>query len=193
MQIISYRWMPILNLLPFLGLFVNELFIQHLTLSGYFAIALFVLNTIRLLTWHTPGIWKKPLLWSLFCAFLFIDLGFLLFALSTFGGVSKFLAIHAFTYGGIGLGTLGMMARVALGHTGRRISDPPAMITWGIRVLLVGGIIRIFIPLVSPSNYVLWITMSQVCWIVAFAIFIFTYAGILIGSSATNLVPSHRS
>jgi uncharacterized protein involved in response to NO len=29
------------------------------------------------------------------------------------------LALHAFTMGGIGVITLGMMARVSLGHTGR--------------------------------------------------------------------------
>ena len=77
--------------------------------------------------------------------------------------------------------------RVSLGHTGRLISVPAIGTAWAFRVLLLGTVIRIFIPLVTSYHYILWMTVSQVCWILAFTIFIVGYARILIGPSADRL------
>ena len=113
-------------------------------------------------------------------AFLDIVIGFLLFALSAFLGISKFLAIHAFAYGGIGMITMAMMGRVAVGHTGRDINHPPATLAWSLLALITGTIIRVGLPLVAMDHYVVWITLSQVLWIGAFILFTITYAPILI-------------
>jgi uncharacterized protein involved in response to NO len=150
------------------------------------AALLFMVTTVRLVGWHTPGIWRKPLLWSLYLSFVFIDAGFLLFALSPFLGFSRFLAIHAMTFGGIGLITMGMMSRVSLGHSGRRIHHPPKPVAISFGGLALGAIVRVLFPLVWPAHYVAWIAVSQGLWIMSFFIFAASYAPILLTSDAAE-------
>ena len=76
--------------------------------------------------------------------------------------------------------TLGMMARVSLGHTGRSILQPPAHLSAVFAVLYVGAVMRVFLPLIDPGHYSLWIALSQVCWIVSFSIFLYVYTPILV-------------
>lgn len=178
-QIANSKWITIMGLLIFIVFFVSELFLTNEKISGIAAIALFLLYSIRLQGWYTSGIWKKPLLWSLYLAMLFINIGFLLFALSMFIDISKFLAIHAFAYGGIGVITVGMMARVALGHTGRNINEPPKTIKYSLLLLLVGVVVRVLLPIIFPGLYLHWIIISQALWILAFTLFLISYTPIL--------------
>ena len=173
-------WLDIPGLIFFLGFFVSEVFLRHSLTSAWLALVLFVVNGIRLAGWYTPGIWKKSLLWSIYLSFWFITLGFLLFAASYWLALSPYLAIHAFAYGGIGLITIGMMSRVSLGHTGRKVSDPPKIIGYAFGLLLVGAVVRVILPLFDMTNYTSWIGLSQLLWVMAFLLFVVTYAPILI-------------
>ncbi|MDH5356431.1 MAG: NnrS family protein, partial [Gammaproteobacteria bacterium] len=173
-------WLDIPGLIFFLGFFVSEVFLRHSLTSAWLALVLFVVNGIRLAGWYTPGIWKKSLLWSIYLSFWFITLGFLLFAASYWLALSPYLAIHAFAYGGIGLITIGMMSRVSLGHTGRKVSDPPKIIGYAFGLLLAGAVVRVILPLFDMTNYTSWIGLSQLLWVMAFLLFVVTYAPILI-------------
>jgi uncharacterized protein involved in response to NO len=173
------KWIMPLGLLIFLVFCISELFLHNKNITGITAAALFILYSIRLIGWHTSGIWKKPLLWSLYSAMLFINVGFLLFALSSYFDISKFLAVHALAYGGVGIMTMGMMARVSLGHTGRNINEPPATVKYMLAILLVGAIFRVFLPMLAPDHYLIWVISSQVLWMVAFLLFVIAYAPIL--------------
>lgn len=163
------RWIDLSSLVLFLALFVVEVFFAGSTLVPWLAGALFGVNAVRLAGWHTPGIWKKPLLWSLYLAYAFIVAGFALLALSGFAGVSRFVALHAFAYGGIGLITMSMMVRVSLGHTGRDIHAPPRAASLALIVLATGTLFRVLLPVLFPGHYLVWVAVSQVLWIVAFA------------------------
>ena len=94
-------------------------------------------------------------------------------------GIPPFLPLHAFTYGGIGLFTLGMMARVTLGHTGRNILEPPAAVSWMFGLVVVGSIVRVMLPLLDAGRYTLWMGLSQLLWIFAFALFLATFLRML--------------
>jgi len=174
------KWLDFSNLFLLLAFLVSELLLKDLQLSAYLALGLFIINSIRLVGWHTPGIWKKSLLWSLYLSFWFITLGFLLLAGVYFVGISKYTAIHALTVGGIGIITMSMMSRVALGHTGRDISNPPKTISYALGILFSGAIVRVIVPLFETQYYTLWIGLSQALWIVAFLIFTITYLPLLI-------------
>ena len=113
-------------------------------------------------------------------ALLFIDAGFLLVALSVFTNMPRFLAIHAFAYGGIGLITVSMMARVTLGHTGRNVNAPPETVQYSLLLLALGALFRVLVPVFYPDQYLTWIITSQALWIAAFLLFVITYAPILI-------------
>jgi len=174
-KLFDSRWISISIQILFFGFVISELFLNAPSLSAYLALGLFLINASRLIGWHTHGIWKKSLLWSLYLAFWFICLGFLLFAGNHFFGLSKFIAIHAFAFGGIGVVTMGMMSRVALGHTGRSIETPPKAIAYALGILLVGAIIRVIVPLFDTSFYIYWIGISQALWIISFLIFTIVY------------------
>ncbi len=173
------KFLDLSSLALFLVFVVLELGNISPMYSAYSATLLFIVNAIRLVNWHTVGIWKKPLLWSLYLAIWFICVGFLLFGLSYFLGISKFIAIHALSYAGIGAITLGMMSRVGLGHSGRDVSNPPKAVGVALAILIMGAIVRVFFPLIDGSHYVLWIEISQALWILAFLIFFFIYLPLL--------------
>jgi uncharacterized protein involved in response to NO len=179
-ELYNPKWIMPVGLIIFLIFVISELFLQNGYVTGITSAILFVIYSIRLVGWYTPGIWKRPLLWSLYLAMLFINIGFLLFALSIYAGVSKFIAIHALAYGGIGIITLGMMARVAVGHTGRNINEPPVTVKYIFAIMILGAIVRVFFPLFLTANYLNWILVSQVLWIIAFTLFVISYAPILI-------------
>ena len=179
-SLFNSKWLDIPGLIFFLAFFISELFFQNQAVSAYLALALFAINAIRLTGWHTVGIWRKSLLWSIYLSFWFITLGFLLFAASYWFAISTYLSIHAFAYGGVGLITIGMMSRVSLGHTGRKVSDPPKMIAYAFGLLLMGAVARVLLPLIDMVNYTSWIGLSQLLWVLAFLLFVVTYAPILI-------------
>lgn len=139
------------------------------------------LHGTRLVFWYRHGIWKKPLLWSLYLAYIFLVLGFALKTAAYFTFLSPFIIFHCFAIG-VAFFTLAMMSRVSLGHTGRKVSDPPAVLKWAFVLMVLVFVFRIILPLVLPLEYVLWIQISQVLWIVTFSIFISTYAPMLFKS-----------
>ena len=179
-SLFNSKWLDISSLVLFLGFFISELFLRNQALSAYLSLALFAVNGFRLLGWHTIGIWRKSLLWSIYLSFWFITFGFLLFAASYWFAVSPYLSIHAFAYGGVGLITIGMMSRVSLGHTGRNVAEPPEAVGYGIGLLLLGALVRVVMPLIAVDHYTLWIGLSQLFWVAAFVVFLVVYTPILI-------------
>jgi uncharacterized protein involved in response to NO len=133
------------------------------------------LHLLRLAGWYTRGIWRIPLLWVLFAGYGWLIVAFVLKAAVYFPGVSPYLALHAFAYGGIGMITLGMMARVTLGHTGRDLSSPPAVLTPAFAILFAGTVTRVLVPLLDPGHYTAWIGLAQGLWIIAFALFVWAF------------------
>lgn len=169
-------WLDNASLILLLCLWITDVFTDYKQITALVAVALTVLHVVRLAGWYTDKIWSKPLLWILVAAYAFIIFGFALKALAIYYGISPFLSVHAFTVGGIGLLTIGMMSRVSLGHTGRSVFDPPPIVFWIFLSLLLGAIVRVFFPLVSMELYLYWIGLSQVLWMIAFALFVMVYA-----------------
>ena len=178
-ELYNSKLLDVCSLLGFLVFFILEVFFSELGWAIYPAGFMSGIVTIRIIGWYTPGIWRVPLLWSLFAALMFIDAGFVLFALHPFLGLSKFVSVHAFAVGGIGVVTLAMMARVSLGHTGRQIGNPPAQIYWIFLLIISAGLIRIVLPIFAVHYYSTWIMISQLLWIGAFGWFVVAYFLIL--------------
>lgn len=155
---------------------ITSLMPDQINIARAAALLLFIATAVRNVGWHSKLLWQKPLLWSLYVAFWFFSLGFLLYFAAPLFGYSPFLAVHAFGYGGIGVITLSMMARVALGHTGRNVQEPPAIVKIFLLILLAGAVVRIGLPLLMPAHYTTWIILSQVLWIAAFVAFSVQYA-----------------
>lgn len=159
---------------------ITEISMANEWLIAVLALALLLTNSIRMVGWYTPGIWKKPLLWSLFIAFAAINFGFLLLVLTPMLKLAPLVVLHAFSVGGIGVIILSMMARVILGHTGRNVQQPPKTVPLALLILILGAVIRVIVPLLTESDYLTWVTISQILWIIAFGIFLISYLPMLI-------------
>lgn len=172
-------WARRASLVLFFAFFVVELFFATPRLEALLAGGLAIVTACRLKAWHVRALWREPLLWGLYLALLAIEGGFVLYALADVLAIPRTLALHAFAAGGIGLATLAMMARVALGHTGRDIRRPPALVAVALTVLTAGVLVRVALPLAWPAGYVLTITIAQALWSLAFALFVAAYLPIL--------------
>ncbi len=146
-----------------------------LALTAIFAA---IVNSARLYSWYQQRIWYVPLLWILYAGYGWIILGFILTALSAYAWVLPSLALHAFTLGGIGVLTLGMMARVSLGHTGRALKVSNAMAIAFVLINLA-ALLRVLLPAALPNWYNILIYGSTLSWLAAFSLFMFVYAPIL--------------
>jgi len=171
-----YDW-PILvwlSLVLYLVFVVSDLMHWQLSLliSG---VLVATLNAIRLWGWYNHEIWKKPLVWVLHAAIGFITLGILMRALNESLQLMPYLSLHMMTYGGIGLITSGMMARVILGHTGRSVFEPPEGLAWVFILLALGAVVRTVMPALWMDYYFLFIMISQFMWIGAFVLMLGFY------------------
>ena len=179
----NWRWVDWSSLVCFVLFAIADLLTPNGSVVALLAALLVVLHGVRLAGWHTPGLWHKPLLWVLYLGYGSLVAGFALKAAAVVFAISPYLAVHAFTVGGIGMITLGMMARVSLGHTGRNVLDPPSGLSGMFVLLGVTALVRVLVPLLDASRYGLWIGLSQALWIAAFAMFAYRYAPMLIRSS----------
>ena len=109
---------------------------------------------------------------------LWMVIGLLMLALASFGLVGANLAKHALGVGCIGVLTLGMMSRVALGHSGRPI-EPVRSIGIAFILLNAAAAVRVFGPLIPLGNYTFWVHLSGGLWILCFLIFCRVYLPIL--------------
>lgn len=142
------------------------------------------LNAARLLRWDGRRTLRLPILWVLHLGYAFLCLGFAARGAALLsGGVGETAALHVLTTGAIGLMILGMMSRVALGHTGRRIiASPPAVLSFGLLALAVP--VRALLPLLVPAETGWWYTLAGALWTAAFALFLLRYSGWLVGPRA---------
>lgn len=103
-----------------------------------------VLALVQSLRWHEKGIWREPLLWVLHLGYVFTAAGLMIDALSRFLPLWYSVGIHLIAVGGIGLLTVGMMARTALGHTGRSLYPLPPPMTLSFILMAAAAFVRTF-------------------------------------------------
>ena len=136
--------------------------------SAILGLILFVLHAVRLAGWHHRELWLHPLLWVLYIAYAWVAFGFLLKFLALAWQLNPWVAVHAFAYGGIGLITAGMMARVTMGYTGRNVFVPPAGLGIWFGILTVGVFVRVVMVGIWPDAYAIWILATQLLWVIGF-------------------------
>jgi uncharacterized protein involved in response to NO len=147
------------------------------------AAAMGLVQALRLAGWYQRGVFSVPLLAVLYSGYGWLVAGFLLHALAAVGAIPPSPATHAFTVGAIGVLTLGMMARVALGHTGRPLRSSLAV---NIAFVLLNGaaLVRVLLMAVAPSAHVNWLHLSGLLWLAAFVLFTAVYAPMLLRARA---------
>lgn len=175
------RWKPVEWLAPAstLAVLAAVLTMPVSPVTALLAAAAFIIHAVRLAGWYTQKYWGVPLLWVLHLGYGWIVIGFLLTALAALKIVAPSLALHAFTAGAIGTLTLGMMARVSLGHTGRML-EPAKLVEFSFALITLAAAIRVLVPLLLPGAYAITISISGLIWMVAFTIFALIHTPILV-------------
>ena len=128
-------------------------------------------NLARWSRWQGRRTLAEPLLWVLHLGYLWLTAGLGLTALSALGAVPEIAAIHALTAGAIGTLTLGMMARVTLGHTGRKLEVSP-LVTVGSAAIVSSGLLRVLGPWLRTDLSHPAVLISAGLWSLAFALYV---------------------
>jgi uncharacterized protein involved in response to NO len=146
-------------------------------LAAAAAVAAAGASAARLLLWRGWLVRGEPLLWILHVALAWIPLTLLLLAAAELGYAPPSAWVHAAGAGAMGALILGVMARVALGHTGRALRLPRGM-TAAFVLVLAAGAIRVG----AAAGVLPWreaLIAAGAAWTLAFAIFLARYAPIL--------------
>lgn len=136
-------------------------------------------QAVRLAGWFDRRAFSIPVLWVLHLGYAWLALGALLTGLAGFGQFPPNAALHALTLGGIGVFTLGMMARVTRGHTGRPIDVTPST-TLAFVAVNLAALVRVFGSAWAGAAYAHWIDLSAALWVLGFALFAWRHLPMLL-------------
>jgi uncharacterized protein involved in response to NO len=127
----------------------------------------------RSVHWGFQKTLGKPILWVLHLGHAWIWLGLFLKTAAAAGiGIQPSVATHALTAGAIGTLTLGMMARVTLGHTGRPL-QVSSMMTIAFVAISASALLRVFGPWLRADLTRTALISSATLWSLAFALYVF--------------------
>ena len=152
--------------------------LPDIILAGLFTCCAFA-HGVRALRWNPFITLSNPLVWSLHLAYWFIPISLALFALHYSGlSVSLSSALHGLTAGAISSLILAMLARISLGHTGRRLA-PHKLMSVAFASILLAGALRVL------AEYIPWFLTLDVyivaatLWVTAYGLFVCIYWKIL--------------
>lgn len=136
-----------------------------------------VLNCVRWLYWNPLASLQKPILAILFSGYLWLLLGLVMLAAALASGAAASPAWHVLGIGSAAIFIFGMMTRVSLGHTGRRI-EASRLINAAYVLIHAALAARVaFVFAGMPLTAYAW---SAAFWLSAFGIFSIEYSGILL-------------
>ncbi len=173
------RWVEVISIASFLLLAVVELTDLPAIAISAAAVLACVAHVIRMAGWFDKRMLAVPLVWVLHSAYAWIIVGLILKALGA--GQYASHALHAFTAGGIGIMTLGMMCRVALGHTGRTLEVKP-VIAFAFALINIAVLIRVVSPIFLLGVYTHLISYAGVLFILSFLLFVWIYSPMLLSA-----------
>ena len=164
-----------------IALAVADLGTAPATIIGTLALFSFALHAVRLYRWRSLSILTSPIVWVLHLGYAWLCISLLLLTLDNFGlAVGTESWVHAFTLGGFGLMSLGLMTRVTLRHTGRELRPHTAMVA-AYLILAVAALLRVAIPVASLGRELL--LLSAALWVVPYLIYLTLYSRMLLAPS----------
>jgi uncharacterized protein involved in response to NO len=173
-RIPRYRQLDYIAVGSALLFFIGDLLQLTSTIIAVFALIAAVANGWRLVNWFVFRVCFIPMLWILYLGYAWLVVGFVLSAFSMWSWINSSFAMHAFALGGIGVLTMGMMARMVLTHTGRSLqTSTPVLLAFALINLAV--VCRVIIPIFLTSYSEESIYLAILAWLAAFALFLFDY------------------
>lgn len=147
--------------------------------TGIAALVAAAANGIRFLGWRWQATLRDPIVWSLHLGFLMLVIGYgLLGSALVFGIPDEIAAIHFLAVGAVGVMTLAVMSRAALGHAGRPLVVSTPM-TLAYIAIAFAALIRSIGLSMFPDYYYPVIFVSGGLWMIGFGLFTAVYLPIL--------------
>jgi uncharacterized protein involved in response to NO len=179
---VTIRTRPALDraaIVSVVGVLIGDIVAMDSILAGWLAALSAGLLLFRLTGWGGRLTLDIPLLWVLHLGTLWLVFAFVMKALWLLGGFGWAMYwMHAFTAGVFGTMILGVMTRVALGHTGRPLKVSPVVVA-SYFLVSVAALTRVFGPGLAPNYYTSVLLVSITAWAAAFLIFLVAYVPIL--------------
>ena len=147
------------------------------TVTGLLALLSGGLMLVRLAGWKGWLVRQEPLLWILHLSILWVPVALFLLAGTLFAGWPYNAWSHAAGTGAVACLILGVISRVALGHSGRPLVLPKGMVFAFVAIHLA-ALVRVL----TAFEIIPWhpgIGGSALLWLVAFGIFLYRYTAIL--------------
>ena len=132
---------------------------------------------LRLRYWRGWRVWREPLLWVLHLGVLAIVPGLVLRGLAALGLVADSAWLHLLGIGALAVTILGVMSRVALGHTGRSLVLARGMLV-AFSLLLAALAARVAAAL-GLFGWQPAVIASALTWFMAFALYLWYYSAML--------------
>jgi len=149
-------------------------------LAGGLAALAAALLAARASRWNGRRTLTMPIVWVLHAGFAWVCVALALKAvwlLAHAPWAANWL--HALTAGAFGTMILGVMTRVALGHTGRELVVARPIVASYVLVI-AGAALRVVGPTALPAHYVQVLATAGALWSAAFVVFLAVYLPILI-------------
>lgn len=137
-----------------------------------------ILACIQTARWFEKGILKEPMLWTLHLGYGLSGLGLLFIGIGQFQAMFHSAGIHLLAVGGIGLLTISMMTRTALGHTGRPLYPAPKLLPLAFWLMVIATLTRLLAAImlwINPTGYQHAIRLSAVLFALSLLIYFIRY------------------
>lgn len=137
-----------------------------------------IIGIVQTGRWFEKGALHEPLLWILFAGYASTALGLTTIGIAFWQPQIMSSGIHLIAVGGIGMLTIGMMARTALGHTGRPLYPAPKPIPAAFILMLAATITRLIGTLTlttNPTAYNHSIRLAAILFATALSIYAWRY------------------
>lgn len=154
-----------------------DFFITLPWLTGTLALIAGTLNALRLIGWSGWRTAREPLLWILHLGYGWIVVALLLKSAAAFNLIAPTAWQHALGVGAMGTLILGVMTRVALGHTGRPLSLPRFGVV--IYIAISAAALARVLAALQLLDYRTGLLLAAIGWSLAFATFTLMYWPIL--------------
>lgn len=175
--IVVLPWLERLALAAMVAVLATQLVAVPASVAAGAALLAAGATLLRLALWRGWQVREEPLLWILHLALAWIPLALLLLAATALGRLPATAWVHAAGAGAMASLILGVMSRVALGHTGRPLRLAPGMALAFVLVLCAGAV-----RVGAAAGVLAWresLLTAGALWTLAFALFVARYAGVL--------------
>ncbi len=166
----SYRPLELPGIAFTIALPVTMLINAPAPLFGGVAIIAGAANIARVAGWRPGFTLNQPILWALHLSFALIGAGLIATGLAALNIGAEIAALHLLAIGGVGGMTLAVMSRATLGHSGRPLVAPGAIVASYI-LIPIAALLRWVAPILPDTAYTPTLIIAGLIWTLAFTLY----------------------